>query len=69
MAPVSFPRWREVLHREQFSAELLRSHEGKIFAYLKNLKELEEAIIDELVKRENSRFCHFERSEKSPELL
>jgi hypothetical protein len=37
-APVSFPRWREVLHREQFSAELLRSHEGEIFAYLKYLK-------------------------------
>jgi integron integrase len=36
--PVSFPRWREVLHREHLAVALVRSHEGEIFAYLKHLK-------------------------------
>jgi integron integrase len=38
MAPVSFPRWQEVLHSEQLNPALVRSHEGEIFAYLKYLK-------------------------------
>jgi len=37
-APVSFPRWREVLSSENLSPALTRSHEGEIFAYLKHLK-------------------------------
>ncbi|MGD9949249.1 MAG: hypothetical protein AB7U29_12330 [Desulfobulbus sp.] len=37
-APVSFPRWREVLHNEPFALVLKRSHEGEIFAFLKYLK-------------------------------
>jgi hypothetical protein len=37
-APVSFPRWREVLHSEQLNPALARSLEGEIFAYLKYLK-------------------------------
>jgi integron integrase len=37
--PVSFPRWREVLHNEPFSPEQMRTHEGEIFAFLKHLKQ------------------------------
>lgn len=37
-APISFPRWREVLRSEQLSPTLARSHEAEIFAYLKYLK-------------------------------
>lgn len=37
-APVSFPRWREVLRSEHLSPALAFSHEKEIFAYLKYLK-------------------------------
>ena len=37
-APVSFPRWREVLWSEPLEPALARSHEGEIFAFLKHLK-------------------------------
>ncbi len=37
-APVSFPRWREVLRSEPLTPALALSHEGEIFAYLKYLK-------------------------------
>jgi integron integrase len=37
-APISFPRWREVLWSEPLEPALARSHEGEIFAFLKHLK-------------------------------
>lgn len=37
--PVSFPRWREVLHNEPFAPTLVQTHEGEIFAFLKHLKQ------------------------------
>jgi len=36
--PVSFPRWREVLHSECSNPAVLRTQEQNIFAYLKFLK-------------------------------
>lgn len=36
--PVSFPRWREVLHSEPLASTLAQTHEKEIFAFLKHLK-------------------------------
>lgn len=36
--PVSFPRWREVLHNELLASALVQGHEREIFAFLKHLK-------------------------------
>ena len=52
-SPISFPRWREVLHSEQLGAALTRSHESEIFAYLKYLKAMRrrasvESVLDYL---------------------
>lgn len=38
ITPVSFPRWREVLHNEPLTPALLQAHEREIFAFLKHLK-------------------------------
>lgn len=38
--PVSFPRWREVLHNEPLPSAVVRGHESEIFAFLKHLKAL-----------------------------
>ncbi len=38
-APVSFPRWREVLHNEPLAPALVQTHEREIFAFLKHLKQ------------------------------
>jgi len=37
-APVSFPRWREVLRNEPYEPAQMSAYEGEIFAYLKHLK-------------------------------
>ena len=36
--PVSFPRWREVLHNEPLASAVVQGHESEIFSFLKYLK-------------------------------